>query len=109
MKATGEQVPNYLATEGRAFFEGIAGEYELDPPALALLAAASKQLDRIAEARAVLQKEPVIVQDRFGQSRTHPAVEVERNASVCFARLLREIGLDLEPPPDSRPPRRAGT
>jgi P27 family predicted phage terminase small subunit len=103
-----DSAPSYLAAEGRAFFERITEEFELDAPALQTLALACKQLDRLAEARQVLQREPVVVPDRFGFPKTHPAVEVERNAAVAFARLMREIGLDLEPPSDVRPPRRPG-
>lgn len=101
--------PPYLAEAGRRFWLQVVQEWELDVRSLALLAAACKQADRAAEAREILQQQPVVILDRFGQPKTHPAVDVERNASLAFVRILREIGLDVEPPPDSRPPRRPGT
>ena len=107
--STDPQAPVFLAETGRTFWQRIVGEFDLDSAALQLLAVACKQLDRIAESRALLAKETMVYVDRFGQPREHPAVSIERNASVVFARLVRELALDVEPPVDSRPPRRPGT
>lgn len=106
---TQQEVPAYLAQAGREFYIRVVEDFELEPASLALLASAAKQLDRMAEAREVLTREPVVVNDRFGHPRIHPAVEIERSGAVAFARLLRELSLDLEPPADTRPPRRPGT
>ena len=107
--STDPQPPTYLSQAGRSFWQRVVSEFDLDSAALQLLAVACKQLDRIAEARAILAAQPVTYLDRFDQPREHPAVSIERNASVVFARLVRELALDVEPPADSRPPRRPGT
>ncbi len=107
--STDPQAPVFLGESGRVFWACVVGEFDLDSAALQLLAVACKQLDRIAEARAILAAQPVTYLDRFDQPREHPAVAIERNASVVFARLVRELALDVEPPADSRPPRRPGT
>ena len=73
-----------------------------------LLTAACVQLDRAEQARQAIAKDGVIVMDRFQQSKEHPAVAIERKASGEFRLLSRELGLDIEPPSDTRGPRRSG-
>jgi len=106
---TDNLAPSFLAEAGRAFWQRVVTEFELDGPSLDLLAMAAKQADRAAEARTILAAEPLTFIDRFEQPREHPAVAIERNATIPFARLLRELALDVEPPADVRPPRRPGT
>lgn len=107
--STDPQAPVFLAEAGRTFWTRVLREFELDGPSLELLALACKQADRAAEARAILAAQPLTYPDRFDQPREHPAVAIERNATIAFARLVRELALDVEPPADSRPPRRPGT
>jgi hypothetical protein len=40
------------------------------------------------------------VKNRFGEVVKHPAIGVERDALITFARMLRELDLDIEPPKD---------
>jgi len=41
----------------------------------------------------------------FTSPKTHPALSVEKENKIIFARLLRELCLDIEPPRDTgRPP-----
>ena len=43
--------------------------------------------------------------DRFGKPKTHPALAVEKDNKIIFARLMRELNLDIEPPGNTgRPP-----
>ena len=44
-----------------------------------------------------------MVADRFGQLKPHPATGIERDSTVLFARCLRELALDVEPPAERRP------
>jgi hypothetical protein len=44
--------------------------------------------------------------EQNGKSRTWPEVAVERDSWLSFARLVRELCLDLAPPEDTRPRRR---
>jgi hypothetical protein len=43
--------------------------------------------------------------DRLGYPRKHPALSIEENSRLQFARLMRELDLDGEPLPDPRPSR----
>ena len=52
-------------------------------------------LDRVREAQAILKREGIVVKDRFGQARTHPAVAIERDARGAMLRAIRACGLDF--------------
>jgi P27 family predicted phage terminase small subunit len=101
------KAPIYLTPATRRWWETIAAEYELEPHHLKLLTAAAESWDRAQEARKILAAEGLCTTDRFGQRRAHPAAGIERDAKGLFARLLRELGLDVSTP-DSRPPRVGG-
>lgn len=65
-----------------------------------MLLLACKQFDRAAEARVILQNEKIVSMDRFGQEKQHPAVQIERQASLACTNIL--IGIlgkapELEP------------
>jgi phage terminase small subunit len=62
--------------------------------------------DRATEATETIEAEGAYYQDRFGCPKAHPAVAVERDARVLFARLVRELDLDGDVAPDPRPTRR---
>jgi phage terminase small subunit len=67
---------------------------------------AGEAFDRATEARETIEAEGTYFKDRFGCPKAHPAVAVERDARVLFARLVRELDLDGDVAPDPRPPRR---
>jgi hypothetical protein len=77
----------------------------LEPHHIKLLTAAAESWDRSIEARETVEREGAYVLDRFKQVRAHPAVGVEQNSKILFARMLRELCLDVEAPGDiGRPP-----
>ena len=81
--------------------------FEMEPHHMRLLTLAAETWDRAQSARAVIAKRGPFYDDRFGAPKAHPAVAVERDAKVLFARLLRELRLDLDAP-ESRPPELGG-
>ena len=67
-----------------------------------LLQLAGEAWDRCQEAREAIARDGLIV---LTTGRAHPAVAIERDSRLAFARLIRELDLDAEPPASwSRPP-----
>jgi phage terminase small subunit len=71
--------------------------YELEEHHLRLLTLAGEAWDRAFTAREAIGKHGITYTDRFGAPRVRPEVAVERDARLAFARLVRELRLDVEP------------
>ncbi len=98
--------PEHLQPATAEWWEATCTAYVLEPHHVRLLTLAAEAWDRGQEARQILAADGITVTDRFDQVRPHPAVAIERDARLSFARLMRELDLDSEPAPLSRPPRR---
>ena len=98
------KTPPHLAPETRKWFERVVSEYRLEEHHLRLLQLAGEAWDRCQQARAAVAKDGLTAP--FGNGvRTYPAIAIERNSKLAFARLIRELDLDAEPPASwSRPP-----
>ena len=58
-----------------------------------------------AAARLAVAKHGITFVDRLGSPRARPEIKIELDSRVSFARLLRELAIDAEPPVDvPRPP-----
>ena len=97
--------PRELRPETKRWWRAVVAEYALAPHHVRLLTLAAGAWDRAQEATGELAKAGTYVNDRYGCLKLHPAIGVERDSKILFARLLRELDLDTEPPRDSsRPP-----
>ena len=99
-----DNAPTHLRAATQRWYVAVLEDYDLESHHQRLLQAACEAWDRLQEAREVLRKEGTYVEGRYGV-RAHPAVAVERDSRLAFARLLRELDLDGEPAPDPRPTR----
>ena len=96
------KAPAHLAPETRKWFAEFVTTYQLEPHHLRLLQLAAEAWDRCQEARAAIARDGLIA---LTTGRPHAGVAIERDARLAFARLLRELDLDAEPPASwSRPP-----
>ena len=90
---------------GKKFRRDVLKEYQItDTHDLRRLDLAAHCLDRIEHCQRVIDDEGPFIKDRFDQTKEHPACKTERDNKVLFARLVRELGLDLENPETPRPP-----
>jgi P27 family predicted phage terminase small subunit len=96
--------PRHLSDESRLWFASVLKDYDLEPHHVRLLRAACESWDRAAQAREQLAKEGITFTDRHGAVRPHPCCNIERDHRALFAKMLRELALDIEEPGDSRPP-----
>lgn len=98
--------PSHLRPDTAAWWLTVATDFELESHHLRLLTLACESWDRGVEAREALAKHGTTYNDRWGQPRARPEVAMERDARIGFARMVRELALDIEPPDDTgRPPR----
>lgn len=102
--------PAHLRPDTAAWWESVAHDYALEAHHLRILTLAAEAWDRGVEAREAIGKYGSVYVDRFGQPRARPEVAIERDSRIAFARLVRELALDVTDPGDAgRPPRQAGT
>jgi phage terminase small subunit len=102
--------PKHLKPTTADWWSSVCGDYELEAHHRRLLTLAAETWHRCQGAREALAEHGTVYTDRFGAPRARPEVAIERDSRTAFARLLRELSLDVEPPPEaSRPPRRPGT
>jgi P27 family predicted phage terminase small subunit len=99
------KAPGYLRPETRRWWRSVVTAWSLEDHHVRLLTLAAESWDRGQQAREVIASEGLTVQTREGGAKLHPAVRVESESRTAFARLLRELDLDLDPPKEvSRPP-----
>lgn len=97
--------PKHLSKPMVQWWRHVTDEYELDEHHLKLLQAACEAWDRMCQARDLLNLEGLTVRDGNGNQKPHPAFPMERDSRLAFARLVRELDLDVDSAPTgTRPP-----
>jgi phage terminase small subunit len=93
----------HLSKDSAAFFKRTVALFELDEHHLKLLTLACESFDRAVQARKLIEKDGLTFIDRHGSIKPHAAVAIEKDSRIAFARLVREIGMDVADS-ESRPP-----
>src|ERR687896_785766 len=94
--------PEHLSPAMSNWFATVVEAYELEPHHLHLLRLACEAFDRATAAREAIERDGLVVTDRFGQAKAHPLAQVRKESETAFASLLRQIDLDGEPNPAFR-------
>jgi P27 family predicted phage terminase small subunit len=97
------QPPKHLRADTKQWYASIVGEFCLDSHHLRLLTKACESWDRSELARESLAEHGLTYTDRFGSPKARPECAIDRDNKISFARLIREIGLDVSPPTEARP------
>ncbi len=103
-KAPSWKAPKHLAPLTRKWFLRVVRDYELEEHHVRLLTAAGEAWDEMTRAREITGRDGLTFLDRFGQPKARPEVAIGRDARIAFARLLRDLALDISAPDDVRPP-----
>jgi len=101
-------VPKHLQKETLAFWSAVVRDYVLEPHHINILTAACESWDRGIQARKAVARAGAFFVNRHGETRPHPGLAVERDSRTLFARLIRELNLDVDAPSESRAPRAIG-
>jgi phage terminase small subunit len=97
--------PNHLSKATAEWWSSVMADYALEPHHIRLLTLACEAFDSAQDAREILQREGKIYIDRFDQPKPRPEVAIQRDSAIGFARMLRELDLDISGPTDrARPP-----
>ena len=90
--------PKHLRPETREWCSSVDRDYELEPHHRRLLVLAGEAWDRAGEARETIETEGAYYVDRFGSPKPHPALAIERDSRLGFARLVKQLELDAAEP-----------
>jgi P27 family predicted phage terminase small subunit len=85
--------PGHLSLEMKAWWREVASTYKFEDHHYKLLEACCSAWDRMASARKEIGANGLTYVDSKCHVRPHPAVAIERDARIGFARLIRELGL----------------
>lgn len=96
--------PRHLRAATRRWWVDVCATWALEEHHVRLLTLAGEAWDRCAEAREQIRREGLTVPTKAGGPRLHPCVRVEQESRIAFARLIRELDLDLEAPTEKRRP-----
>lgn len=95
-----EKIPgiDHLRGQTQTWIRDLVRSYTFEPVQLKLLVLAAEAWERTMEAREILKRDGLCVEDRFGQVKKHPATMIERDNRTSFSRLMKQLKLDLDPP-----------
>lgn len=97
--------PGHLRKPTARWWQSVVADYAMESHHLRLLQLAAEAWDRAEQAKEAIAEHGLTFTDRFGQPHARPEVAIERDSRLAFARLIRELDLDAEPPAGSaRPP-----
>jgi phage terminase small subunit len=94
--------PVHLADATRKWWAALVSTYDLEPHHLRLLQLAGEAWDRCAQAREAIGRLGLTFEDSGGAPRPRPEIAIERDARLAFARLIRELDLDVDAPSSTR-------
>ena len=92
-----------LSTEAKKLYDEIKSSYDIqDEAGLLLLQTSMESFDLMRKAQSAIDKDGLLIKDRFEQLKSHPATVTLRDAKSSMLMALKSLNLDLEPLRDGR-------
>jgi phage terminase small subunit len=106
MIKTEQKPPKYLKPATKKWWKSVVSQWELEDHHVRLLTLAAGAWDRAEQARELLAEHGLTFTDpKLNRPVARPEVAIERDNRLAYARLLRELDLDISVPAESsRPP-----
>jgi P27 family predicted phage terminase small subunit len=98
-----DKPPTHLRLQTQHWYSEVVETFELDIHHLKLLVKACEANDRCETARELIAKHGLTFEDRWGNPKARPECNIKRDSRRAFSSLIREIGLDVSAPSESRP------
>lgn len=98
------KAPAHLKPETGKWWVQVQKTFELEEHHVRLLTLAAEAWDRTQQARQEIDASGITVSTPDGGIKAHPAVAIERDSRLAFARLLRELDLTDDAPAVRPPP-----
>ncbi len=98
------EAPRHLKAATRRWYQAVVASYDLEDHHRMILEAAAGAWDRYTAARVALDRDGMTYTTAAGYPKTHPLIAVERDSRLAYLRAVRELGLDVDQPSESRAP-----
>lgn len=85
--------PSHLSRRSKAFWRSIVADYDLPVEHLEVLRKALEASDRVDQAGELLREEGLVVTDKYGQVKPHPASSIETANRRQFLQLIEALKL----------------
>ena len=86
-----------LSRESARLFDSIKSEYGIkDEAGILLLQTVCESLDLMRVAEKEIQKNGIVVYDRYKQPKPNPACQVLRDSKSAMLQSLKQLNLDIE-------------
>jgi P27 family predicted phage terminase small subunit len=98
------KAPAHLKAATRRWWQSVVDDWQLEEHHVRLLTLAAIAWDRAEEARRLISEHGLTTPTRDGGAKLSPLARVEQDATLRFARLIRELDLDVDPPAAAKRP-----
>jgi phage terminase small subunit len=105
---TAVEPPEHLSKAMQNWWRSVLEDFALEASAVRILQLAAEAYDRCQRARESLEVSGDVFVDRWNQPKARPETIIARDSAALFARLCRELNLDVGDGNDARLPRPAG-